>query len=386
MKKTILTLTVMLVISLLLWGWDTSYAMVTGVCGGCHTMHNSQDGTFPDPLEPGGPHGNLLVDDCVGCHSSSDSSTTYTLPDTSIAVPVVNYIGGLPPTTLAGGNFYWVADAGGDDDAKGHNVLGISSEDAVLDATLGGPGAPGNLQTSDDCQSGGCHGSLATVNTALHDKGLRSGCQGCHLNVRHHIDDGAGPKYVDNEGQGWYRFLAGHAGDTVVNYGVKGIEDADWQKTVSSVDHNEYLGVPVDKTSTTSLSNGSMTAFCCGCHGAFHEQNENEAILAGSQSPWIRHPSDFVIPNSGEYTGMSVTYDPLSPVARPVGFAGWNINTPSGTVTKGTDMVMCLSCHRPHGSANDDLLRWPYSEMQAGGGGAMDDNTGCFYCHVTKDD
>ena len=379
MKKRILTLTVMLVISLLLWGEKTSYATVTGVCGNCHTMHNSEAGLPKDAV---GTNDYLLVDDCVGCHSS-DQSPSYTL-GTSTIVPVVNFTGGgVPPSILAGGNFYWVADLGGDDDAKGHNVLGISGPDVI---TLAGLGAPGNLQTADDCESGGCHGTLAEINTSLFDIGLRSGCQGCHLNVRHHANDGTGPKkYVDNADQGWYRFLAGHATGPVLNYGVKGIEDEDWQATVTDADHNEYLGVPVDKTGVTTLSNGSMSAFCCGCHGNFHVQNEIAATDPGSQSPWIRHPSDFVIPSTGEYGGMSGNYSSLSPVARPAGFAGWATAASSATVTPGTDLVMCLSCHRPHGSANDDLLRWDYSKMVAGGGGGLD-NQGCFYCHVTKDD
>lgn len=46
-------------------------------------------------------------------------------------------------------------------------------------------------------------------------------------------------------------------------------------------------------------------------------------------------------------------------------------------------MVFCLSCHRAHGSPYPDMLRFDYSEMQAGGGGAT--GTGCFKCHSAKD-
>ena len=71
------------------------------------------------------------------------------------------------------------------------------------------------------------------------------------------------------------------------------------------------------------------------------------------------------------------SYNPVVPVARP------SLTAVSSTVTPGTDMVMCLSCHVPHGSPNDDLLRWDYNGMVAGGGG--DDGTGCFVCHTEKD-
>jgi hypothetical protein len=378
MKKTLITLTVILAtLALVAVFSNPAMAKVTGRCDNCHTMHNSQGGADVYPEV----YGNLLAGGCVSCHSSSDSSTTYSLGTST--VPVVNYTGGSAPHEyLAGGNFWWVADLGGDDDSKGHNVLGIAGVDDPIDETVG---APGN-QYGGSCQLSGCHGTLAKVNTAV--PSLGSGCQGCHLKVKHHANDRTGTKYVDNEDQGWYRFLAKHSGGDVENYGVKGIEDVDWQATTGVADHNEYLGVPVDKSEAgyTSLTNGSMTAFCCGCHGDFHTQNANVATGTGSQSPWLRHPSDFVIPSDAnlEYSGMSTSYDPLSPVARPEGFA-WEGDTPSGTVTTGTDMVMCLSCHRPHGSDHEDLLRWDYSVMVAGGGGMLE-NQGCFYCHVTKDD
>jgi predicted CXXCH cytochrome family protein len=73
-------------------------------------------------------------------------------------------------------------------------------------------------------------------------------------------------------------------------------------------------------------------------------------------------------------------YAPLVPVARP-SLAGWT--GPNSNVALGTDLVTCLSCHRPHGSPYPDMLRWDYENMQLGGGG--DDGTGCFVRHTTKD-
>ena len=117
-----------------------------------------------------------------------------------------------------------------------------------------------------------------------------------------------------------------------------------------------------------------MTAFCCGCHGNFH-------IEQADTGAWIRHPSDAVIPITGEYVGYA-TYNPQAPVARP-SLTDWtgpnSLVNEGGTVEK--DMVMCLSCHRAHGSPYSDLLRWDYQEMIAR------DNTktgGCFVCHTSK--
>ena len=344
-------------------------ARVTGQCANCHSMHNSQNGV--DLLSE--PLGQLLKADCVGCHSSATAEQSYTLGSTT--VPVVNYTARGPSTYLAGGNFYWVGV--GADDTKGHNVLGIAAEDGLISNTTGAPGDLFNCANS-------CHTSLAVDHAQTYSMGLRgNGCQGCHLDVKHHANDGTGTKYVDTAEKGWYRFLSGHQG--AISAGVKGIEDSDWQETVSATDHNEYLGVEIDKTELgggTSLTNFNMSSFCCGCHGNFHVQNTVEAIGGGSQSPWIRHPSDFIIPSVGEYSNITA-YDPLSPVARPTGFGGWATGTPSDGAADGTDMVMCLSCHRPHGTPYADLLRWDYDATLAGSGTS---DTGCFYCHTTKNE
>lgn len=328
-------------------------AKVTGVCGNCHTMHNSQDDTA---VASGGLHATLLMNSCVGCHSSVDSSTTYSLGECT--VPVVNYIGGSAPTDyLAGGNFYWVATEGaGRTDAKGHNVF-TSNPDDILSS------APGGVV---DCN--GCHGSLATAS---------SGCRGCHRKPAHHADDSATVIGATNPStDGYYRFLSAHNSSAG---GVCGIEDPDWQAAANATDHNEYLGNAINLNASANMNTlgHTMTGFCCGCHGDFHAQN-TEPDGSGS---WIRHPSDAKIPITGEYAAY-VLYDPLAPVARP-DLTDWTGPSSSvneaGTVSK--DMVMCLSCHRPHGSPHDDMLRWDYNEMVAGGGA---NTTGCFTCHTDK--
>ncbi len=186
----------------------------------------------------------------------------------------------------------------------------------------------------------------------------------------HHADDS--DPVADSPEEGWFRFLSGHYSG--YQYGVSGIEDDDWQYSNSASDHNEYLGAqkPSGSGSFNSMQANTMTAFCCGCHGKFHVKERS--------GNWIRHPADKKIPIQGEY-GSYTQYDPLTPVARP-SLTGWT--GPSSSVNKGgtvtEDMVMCLSCHVAHGSAYDDLLRWDYSTMNAGGGGSG----GCFTCHTEK--
>lgn len=350
---------------------------VAGRCDNCHTMHFSQGGLPWD--DSGGPHKYLLDNDCVGCHSH-ESAATYTIgtaPNIS-TVPVVFITGSAPAEYLAGGNFYWVSLGGATNDPKGHNVLGIKGQDSNIPPAVGAPGGWITCANS-------CHATLAAEQTVVPELG--SGCMGCHLRPSHHANDHANGEsgLVNSADQGWYRFLSGHmSGD---GDGVEGFEDGMWEKGQPDLpqgqagNHNEYLGFVGDHVNFAGFYNlgHTTTAYCCGCHGNFHIENPTDRF--GTLRDWQRHPSDAVIPNESEYAatgGDSNLYDPLSPVARPTVDA-----TPSGTVTPGADMVMCLSCHRPHGSPYDDLLRWDYASMEAGDGS---DDKGCFYCHTTKND
>jgi predicted CXXCH cytochrome family protein len=161
---------------------------------------------------------------------------------------------------------------------------------------------------------------------------------------------------------------------------VTGVEDADWEFTRSATDHNYYKGATLayDSDGTGLSTKQTVTSFCAGCHAKFHGMNNDTETYTGTwpnfsgSSPWIRHPTDIILPNTGEYSG----YDPINnySVEAPV---AWTDPT---NPTRATAVVMCLSCHRPHGSNQPDMLRWDYSTMVAGGGGSG----GCFTCHTTK--
>lgn len=306
-------------------------AKVSGSCGNCHTMHASQGGEKPISWDLDGdssdlvPRGSLLVDNCIGCHSTSNSETIKTVGSSRIPI-VYNTV--EPVNMLAGGNFYWLENTGATEqiaDARGHNVRDIDGSDFNLDFAPGGSNVEGIE------------------------------CIDCHL-PRHHSNDSQ--LVVDATG-GWYRFLPN----------VKGIEDPDWEQTKSPTKHNEYKG-------GRPSSEKSISTFCSGCHAAFYSHDE-----IGDASPWRRHPADEILPGdeTKEYSGYT-QYNPLAPVARPdlSEYTG-----PSSIVTPGTDMVMCLSCHRPHATPNADILRWDYSsDCNAG---TSNNECGCFVCHTKKD-
>jgi hypothetical protein len=337
-------------------------------------MHNSQngqamaydfDGTSFTKTDT--PKGNLLVYSCLGCHSKTDGTTWK---DSITNAPIVFNTSEPTYNTakgLAAGNFYWVRT----EDDKGHNIFSANPDETLTVA----PGASSGVS----CGSNSCHNNLDRVNTAF---GIRQGCSKCHMMGNsngptgyHHLDN-TGP-VVDSAAEGWFRFLDGHQGGA--GFGVAGMEDDDWQYSASATDHNEYLGFSATKTSAGGFSaiGNTMTAYCTGCHGNFHIEDD-----AAAGSPWIRHPSDLIVPNSSEYAsafnaaGGTGTYDPLVPVARP-SLNGWTV--PGGTVTLNTDMVMCLSCHRSHASPYFKMMRWDYKSSTLST--AL---SGCIICHTSK--
>ena len=352
MRKIILATFIGLVSVGLLYG--VAYAAVSGPCVNCHTMHASQDGTsmlFSSDVD-GDPNEALTRAGCIGCHGQDPSGTNSIIDN----IPQVWH---NAARDLAAGNFKYVSTDAGAAEAKGHNVtdLGVSYQETTLTSP---PGDELNTGISNDnftCAGKyGCHGDRSQT-------GNYAGIKGAH-----HTDDGT----IDGNSTGTsYRFLKG----------VLGLENNatyPWENYDENI-HNEYKGATGTGTESTLTTpgGGTISGLCAICHGDFHYSTD-----VGSASPWLRHPTDIVLPASGEYASYNedgATYSTVAPVARvdiPT--------TPSSSVTPGTNdaIVMCLSCHGAHGTNYNDILRWDYSTIVAGGAGG---NIGCFICHTQKD-
>lgn len=388
-------------LSLLVWA-DQAGAAVKGVCSNCHTMHNSEagEGMVIDPL-PGTMYGG----DCQGCHSQPrEEMLTYTCigchakgtgaidsPGT-LDIPQVYY---EDTHELAAGNFKYIVDY---DDSRGHNVHGwgvingapVIWPDSELDEPPGYdadmdpspynyltqyPGAIAGRQVL--CAGAfGCHGDRA-------EKSQTKACYGTH-----HADDAAlkfGSSY-DSDKQGLstgasYRFLKG----------VEGYEDTDWEYTIGSEDHNEYAGTDLSGPRTSQSEVVTMSQFCASCHGNFHMSGGSSGTGIGSESAWIRHPTDVQIKNQAPYNGYTdymqtgsgkdnftvrVARIDLSQVE-----SGASGNTQI-TADPSNAAVFCLSCHKAHASEYPDMLRFDYTSMKTGG--VLADGTGCFACHRDK--
>lgn len=341
-------------------------ASVKGDCSTCHTMHNSEQGSpVAFVLDSSGqqvvreqPFANLLRTDCLGCHSSAGAETIVNMDES--VVPIVFNLSeptyppdGSTTSTLAGGNFHWLASGG---DAFGHNVYGIADVDYRFPPNQ----APGGEARTGECTN--CHGTLASD---------QSGCEGCHVPLHH-----AASAVVTGKEQGWYRFLGSvmqrDGTHQPTAEGVVGIESPDWEQNPLSNQHNTYQGSTGPYTSY--LESGSIDQKCTGCHGTFHDDT--------ASSTWIRHPVDVVIPDSGEFSAFT-TYDPFVPVARQnVGIPDLNFSS----INRGSDEVSCISCHRAHGSPYPALLRWGYRDWPGNDSHTQQPAVnGCAVCHTAKD-
>jgi Doubled CXXCH motif (Paired_CXXCH_1) len=373
-SRLLLSRTMAVATYLLVFLWSGMVmAGIQGMCADCHTMHNSQNGSPMNFDNSTTPNNNLVRGTCYGCHAQAGSEATVTLGTDSL--PQVLHNGA---TDLAGGNFGYITGLKGSGaaDNKGHNISDLTGTDGVL---TNPPGAIHTVQVTTNelscAGTNGCHGyRMAGAG--------REGVTGAH----HQNEDGQ--LTTANTPGNSYRFLVG----------VQGYETPDWQENPTSSTHNEYLGlttpVKLECSSCHDFNigvrppDGTISQYCATCHGNFHSLGggsgddsslENlSGVGMAAASPFIRHPTDLALPATGEYAAYTI-YDPDTPVAR--------ITVPSsssGAVTPGSDAVMCLSCHVSHGSDYASMLRWDYSTMIAGNGGAAS-NTGCFVCHSTKD-
>jgi predicted CXXCH cytochrome family protein len=200
-----------------------------------------------------------------------------------------------------------------------------------------------------------------------------------------------------------YRFL----------YGVRGFENngANAWQNLNETTHNEYYGrttPSADGSNCATTCHGAsniskrqvyntISGFCGSCHGKFHMFNYNidgdkgiDETPPAFGAPFLRHPTDIVLPNTGEYstyrdrTIAPLKYSVQAPVARPtVPSSASDTVAPGGAGDTGA-IVMCLSCHKAHASEYPDMLRWDYTTIEVGTTGAAA-ATGCFICHTAKD-
>lgn len=295
-----------------------------GPCVDCHIMHDSQNG---NPVNPDGPQPTLLKFSCIGCHAYTTNLPATGRADSSggPAAPQVGPMAGTGGVQLSGGYF---STGGASQDGQTHNVSDLFTATSGADSLMQSATAPGGTFPTDN----GFGGAVLS-------------CKSCHdLAIGHAA---AGSARSGNATSS-YRML--HRGTRyVVGTGDSNFEAGSGQNTYNA---------------------DSMNKFCATCHGGFHGLPNTDSNGNGTGA-WVRHPTDV---NTSVYAPKLYTGDKK---VVPVG-------TVDGTgAVDGAGMVMCLSCHRPHGNANADMLRFAY-DGTANAAGDLVESVGCETCHGMK--
>ena len=319
-----------LLVPMIIAGAQTASAAVSGVCSNCHTMHYSQGNTQLGTWGGSGPYSSLLTNDCLGCHTTTG---TDPLVDSYPFVSTTNGTDLDDDNCLAGGYFAKTESSTASNAGNSHTMTSTNPP-----AGYNGSFYTGGTNGFSCAGTNGCHGN----HTDLDDMDAIAG--------EHHTSGGYRMLYVDTAG----------------NNAVAGVAAADYEEALianttypggGALAHNVY--------SADASGDHTISEFCALCHGDFH--GDAGTLSSGS---WIRHPSDVVIPVGWNIGVEANTLTDSDNKRNPVGWAG-------ATEGTGDRRVTCLSCHRAHGTANADLLRWAYSTQVAGGG----NDYGCLGCH-----
>ena len=342
MKRSIMTLTVMLAAVALIAVFSSPAAAITGACGNCHTMHYSQGGT---PLSTGGPYAKLVINDCMGCHTTPSSGVPF-----DGATPFVAGLGLTDDACLAGGFFPGAVGDNHDDD---HHGIGNNSVPAGYDQE----GTFVYVETNGLSCAGknGCHG-VDTIDTEDDMTALGGGHHNTSLTYRMLYVDG---KAVDGSG--------------APDYEVEMIDDP------STIPITSGSGQNVNIYCAGAASSGEVTIseFCAKCHGNFHDEVGDGTDTGTAALGWTRHPTENVVTATWEIVTGGLDGNDYK--FNPVGYDTANIDDPDGM------RVTCLSCHRAHGTQNQDILRFGYAEGDTAKGqtqvAGSNNAFGCLGCH-----
>ena len=351
-------------------------------CEGCHTMHNSLGGVSNSVGgwgSPGTTHNQYLLkgtdpsSTCLNCHSHSGKPYNVMSTDGSSYTP--------------GGDFYWLTKtytyspwAGNTVTSQGqnhgHSIIAADfglSTDTTLTVQPGAGTQPLYQASNLACNS--CHNPHGRVNG-----GTRNG--------QKPVSGSGSYGYTPVSGTilGNYRLLGDSyyvPGDPAVYgpqpSGIAGYPQA-WTwiynapVAVAPTTFKEIEGLGSAGISHTDYGKG-VAEWCANCHQGFlngggtgtnHRHPAGDAAKLGTTIAGFYN--EYV--STGNITGASANaYLPLVPFERGVttGLSSTSTSGPDGT----NAAVMCLSCHRAHATAFDEMTRWDTSAEYMSGSGAL---------------
>jgi predicted CXXCH cytochrome family protein len=344
-------------------------------CEGCHTMHNSLEGTtmgggtvFEAPaylLQGGGTQ----TDACLVCHGKGGTISGYHVSTDTVIAGQTTVVP-APAQLTPGGDFSWlkVATFGASDQAtasrRGHNVIGSTyGYTADNKFTM----APGGTYPADSFHCSSCHDPHGKYRYL--DETADAVTTGAPI-----VASGSygGTAYVvptATEATGVYRILGGAGYKPKSSAGPAFGAAVQPPVALAPKSYNR-----TEDTTDTRVAYGSgMSEWCANCHGdllenayvsgeAAHTHPAGNSAFLGAEI--ALNYNNYV--SSGVTTGTTgvVGYSSLVPFEEGTGVTKSVLATHAvsdGTVTTGptaTSTVSCLSCHRAHAGAFKSMLRY----------------------------
>ncbi len=341
-------------------------------CEGCHSMHNSFEGSANVtglPQYQSGPYllkANDQSGSCLNCHQSADTAPTGYHISTA---GVVAYDSTTPVEATPGGDFAWLKKTmtgsirktatTWEGDRHGHNIIAADfgyTADKVLTTAPGGTYPAANLACSSCHDPHGRYRRFADGTQAT--TGLPIFNSGSYTNS---ANPTAGVSAV-----GVYRILAG------VGYQPKSLTGsfAFANQVPDAVAPSTYNKLETSNTAAASQTivayGQGMSEWCANCHTAMH----NDTYTSGT--PGLVHPAgngakltDAVAANyntyvsSGVMTGTGINYSTLAPFEIGTNdYTALKAFPAAPTAASASNNVNCLSCHRAHASAFESMARY----------------------------
>jgi hypothetical protein len=312
-------------------------------CDGCHSMHNSAEN-----LVVGAPSGNLLKgtdpsSTCLNCHAGSAGSYHILSPTGGSFSP--------------GGDFFWLTQSytntvrgtpvTSDPDNMGHNVV-AGGFGLTADAT--------NLQAP-----GG-----SFISSTL-------GCESCH-DPHGQVAGGTGAGALPISVSGSYGAVP-VSGTTAGNYRLLG--STGYGSIAATAPIAATTGWGESDTSHVAYGQG-MAEWCASCHTAYtsgaidkHPSGNLELLggtLAGNYNAYVA-TGDF-LGGAGATAYLQFVPFERQETDKTVLLAG--VTSTQGPT--GGENVMCLTCHRAHASAFNNIGRWNFDDELLEDGYPSDQN------------
>jgi hypothetical protein len=374
MKMVKLSLILVAAVAIMVGLSGTSFAFHSGgvaECEGCHSMHNSFEGSANVtgmPQFQSGPYLLKASDQsgaCLNCHNSADTvgSGYHISTDGSL----VGQTKQGPVELKPGGDFAWLkmtttgsirkTGTTWEGDRKGHNIIAADfgyTQDKVQTVSPGGSYPAANLACS------ACHdphsknrrfanGTNATTGLPIFNSGSYTNSNAPIANV---------------SAVGEYRFLGGPGYLPKSMSAMPGL-------AFTAASPVAIVGSNYDGSLNDKVAYGSgMSEYCANCHANMH----NSSYVSGTKG--TVHPAGngakltaaiaanyAAYVSSGIMTGTGAGYSALAPFEQGLTSAPADIVTLKAFVAAPTapstsSNVACISCHRAHASGFESMTRY----------------------------